>query len=71
MENENRGILDTRLRYEDCYDNCRKDEEPKVVINNYTKEPTVSDYIKLGFGFYIGFTAARTLKHLLIAKLKK
>ena len=60
--------IDTRLRYEDCYENCRKDEEPKVVINNYAKEYKMSDYIKLGFGFYVGFNMARILKYLIIAK---
>lgn len=63
--------INTRMRYEDCYDNYGKTEEPKIVINNYTRESKIFDYIKLGFGFYIGFTAARTLKHLLIAKVTK
>lgn len=40
-----------------------------VVIYQKNDEPKLrlSDCIKFGFGFYIGFNAARTLKHLIIA----
>lgn len=36
----------------------QKDDEPKIHL---------SDCIKFGFGFYIGFNTARTLKYLIVS----
>ena len=35
-----------------------------VLVKNDKKK--FKDYVKLGFGFYIGFTTARTIKYLLL-----
>jgi len=45
-------------------------EKKNIIVLCSTNENhiTVRDCIKVGFGFYIGWTAARTLKYLLLAK---
>lgn len=45
------------------------DEKKNVIVICSTEnKPTFKDYAIAGFGFYIGWTTARTLKYLLLAK---
>ena len=43
----------------------------EVFIGVGSPKTRLIDHIKFGFGFYIGFTAARTLKYLLLGKVNK
>ena len=52
--------MEQKVSYEDCYKKYEEVREPKIVVNNYSKGLSIIDGLKFGFGFYIGFKAART-----------
>lgn len=39
-----------------------------IVMCSTESKPTVKDYIAAGFGFYIGWNIARTLKYLVLLR---
>ena len=42
-----------------------------VYKHKEVKETSLFDYIKFGFGFYVGYNMARTLKHFIVKKINK
>lgn len=52
-------------------ENNEKKEVVVMCVNNGQKY-TIKDYVSLGFGFYIGWNIARTLKYTLLGiRIKK
>lgn len=47
------------------------DNKKVVLVCVEQKQSSVKDCIRFGFGLYLGWNLARTLKHLLLAKTVK